>query len=66
MKKSLLLLPLLLLLASCSTLEERVRETCDLAESRLISNEEGGQQLDLEDSENVISLAVYGYCSFFK
>ena len=63
MKKALLLLPVLLLFASCGA----NRETCALAASGQISYEEAGKRLGLKDNVgNGVSSVVRNYCQYYK
>ena len=63
MTKTLLLLPILLLLVSCGA----NRETCALVASGQISYVEAGKRLGLKDNRGMgISSVVGNYCQYFK
>jgi len=60
MKKTLLLLPALLLLASCQTREEWFREVCARWHSEKTSSEEWHLKLELTENDNIVE-----FCKFY-
>lgn len=61
MKKTLLLLPILLLLVSCTS----KRDTCALVDSGQISKEEAMMRLELKDSGSGPGWVLSYFCSYY-
>ena len=68
MKKTFLLLPVLLLLVSCQSETEAKKETCALEASRQITEQVAAKKLGIVDDPDGIDLgvAISNYCRFYR